>query len=164
MLILRSATHADLDAMWALRTRAIAAGSAGHYPAAIMAAWLASPLPRSYPDFVDSGGALIAQQQGAIVGNAILDVRSGEVDAVFVDPQAGGRGIGKAMLAALERMALGHGHARLSVSASLNAVPFYQAAGFVALRQALYAHPSGIGLDCVEMEKHLARAPAGPGA
>ena len=48
--------------------------------------------------------------------------------------------------------------ARLHLSASLNAVPFYRAAGFVALREEAYAHPSGISLASVAMEKVLAAA------
>ncbi|NHZ83861.1 GNAT family N-acetyltransferase [Massilia sp. CCM 8695] len=153
MLTLRSALLADIDAMWALRTRALRHGCAGHYPAEVLGPWLAAPVPRSYPGLVASSGAVIAQEPGAMLGYAILDLPTSEVDAVFVDPQAGGRGIGKMMLAALERMALERGCKRLHLSASLNAVPFYEAAGFFVLRTAVYAHPCGIALDCVEMEK-----------
>ncbi|MDM5175597.1 GNAT family N-acetyltransferase [Massilia sp. DJPM01] len=153
MLTLRSALLADIDAMWALRTRAVRHGCAGHYPAEVLGPWSAAAVPRSYPGLVAGGGAVIAQAQGAMLGYAILDLASGEVDAVFVDPAAGGRGIGNTMLAALERMALERGRTRLYLSASLNAVAFYRAAGFVVLRAAVYAHPCGIALDCVEMEK-----------
>lgn len=163
MPTLRMATLADIDAMWALRTRAILHSCPGHYPHEVIAPWSAAPLPRSYPALVHAGGAVIAQEQeqeqvqepGALLGYAILDAATGEVDAVFVDPQAAGRGIGKTMLAALERMALGHGRTRLYLSASLNAVPFYQAAGFIVLRNAAYPHPCGIALACVEMEKPM---------
>lgn len=154
-MTLRAATLADIDAMWALRTRAIIHGCPGHYPAEVIAPWSAAPVPRSYPALVQSGGAVIAEEQGAMLGYAILDLATGEVDAVFVDPAAGGRGIGKTMLAALERMAIARGCTRLYLSASLNAVAFYRAAEFVALRNAVYAHSSGIALDCVEMEKFL---------
>ncbi|NHZ42529.1 GNAT family N-acetyltransferase [Massilia sp. CCM 8693] len=155
MPTLRTATLPDIDAMWALRTRAIRHGCPGHYPSEVIEPWSASPVPRSYPALLHSCGAVIAEEQGAMLGYAILDIATGEVDAVFVDPAAGGRGIGKTMLAALERMAMARGCKRLHLSASLNAVVFYRAAGFVALRNAVYAHPSGVALDCVEMEKFL---------
>lgn len=160
MLTLRAATLADIDAMWALRTRAILHSCPGYYPPEVIAPWAASPAPQSYPALVASGGAVIAQEQelSVMLGYAILDVGAGEVDAVFVDPLAGGRGVGKTMLAALERMALVHGHARVYLSASLNAVAFYRAAGFAALRNAVYPHPCGVALDCVEMEKTIDRA------
>ncbi|NHZ37001.1 GNAT family N-acetyltransferase [Massilia rubra] len=158
MPALRAAELADIDAMWALRTRAIRHGCRDHYAPEVIGPWSAAPAPLSYPWLVGSGGAVIAHEQGAMLGYAILDVSTGEVDAVFVDPAAGGRGIGKALLAALERMAIERGCTRLHLSASLNAVAFYRAAGFVELGNAVYAHPSGVALDCVEMEKHLSGA------
>lgn len=156
MLTLRAATLADIDTMWALRTRAILHSCPGHYPGHVIGPWSAAPVPRSYPGLVQAGGAVIAQEEGAMLGYAILDLLTGEVDAVFVDPGAGGRGIGKTLLAALEQMARERGFARLYLSASLNAVTFYRAAGFVVLRDAVYVHPSGVALDCAEMEKQLA--------
>ncbi|RSZ56237.1 GNAT family N-acetyltransferase [Massilia atriviolacea] len=158
MQTLRTAALADIDAMWALRTRAIAHGCPGHYAPEVIGPWSAAPVPRSYAGLVQGGGAVIAEERGAMLGYAILDLASGEVDAVFVDPQAGGRGVGKTMLAALERMARERGFLRLYVSASLNAVAFYRAAGFAVLRSAVYAHSSGIALDCVEMENQLGGA------
>ena len=78
--------------------------------------------------------------------------------AVFVDPARVGLGIGKRLLAALEQLARRRGIVRLHLFASLNAVPFYRAAGYVALREEAYAHPSGISLASVAMEKVLAAA------
>ncbi|WP_257572432.1 GNAT family N-acetyltransferase [Janthinobacterium sp. UMAB-56] len=73
-------------------------------------------------------------------------------------PRALAWAIGKHLLAALEQLARERGMVRLQLSASLNAVPFYRAAGFIALREEAYAHPSGISLASVAMEKALAAA------
>lgn len=109
---------------------------------------------------IAQGGGLVAVERdaslGAPVGYGVLDPLAGEVDAVFVDPQQHGRGIGRMLLAALEAAAHAAGHRRLHLSASLNAVPFYERAGFVALRHELYPHRSGIGIPSVYMEKPLA--------
>jgi GNAT superfamily N-acetyltransferase len=75
------------------------------------------------------------------------------VEAAFVDPLQQGRGIGRVLLDALEANARAAGIERLFLSASLNAVPFYERAGFVALREELYPHRSGIGIPSVFMEK-----------
>lgn len=98
-----------------------------------------------------------------MLGYAILDLDSGEVDAVFADPGQQGRGIALRLLAALEAMAAARDLTRLFLSASLDAVPFYERAGFVALREALYPHRSGIALRSVFMEKLLPSGPHGPG-
>lgn len=155
MVHLRPALPLDIDALWALRTVAVRISCATHYSAEQVAVWAASPVPAGYADLLAAGGGIVAVHDGVIAGYAMLDLDKHEVDAVFVDPGKGGLGIGKRLLAALEGLAREHGIARLHLSASLNAVPFYRAAGFVALREEAYAHPSGIMLASVAMEKVL---------
>ncbi|OEZ49099.1 putative acyltransferase [Janthinobacterium sp. MP5059B] len=155
-ITLRPALPDDIDALWVLRTVAVRFSCATHYAAEQITVWTASPVPDSYAAMLAAGGGIVAMQNETIAGYAMLDVDKHEVDAVFVDPSRAGLGIGKRLLAALEQLARGHGIARLHLSASLNAVPFYAAAGFTALREQAYAHPSGISLASVAMEKALA--------
>ncbi|WP_426070314.1 GNAT family N-acetyltransferase [Janthinobacterium sp. DSP2-3-3] len=157
-ITLRPALPADIAALWALRTVAVRVSCATHYAPEQIAVWTASPVPPAYATMLSAGGGIVAMQDQAIAGYAMLDVIKHEVDAVFVDPARAGLGIGKHLLAALEQLARGRGIGRLHLSASLNAVPFYTAAGFTALREEAYAHPSGISLACVAMEKALAAA------
>ena len=157
-ITLRPALPDDIDALWALRTVAVRVSCATHYAPEQIAVWTASPVPPAYAAMLAAGGGIVAMQDDAITGYAMLDVIKHEVDAVFVDPACAGLGIGKRLLAALELLARQRGIVRLHLSASLNAVPFYAAAGFVALREEAYAHPSGISLASVAMEKALAAA------
>ncbi|MDC8759149.1 GNAT family N-acetyltransferase [Janthinobacterium fluminis] len=154
-ITLKAAAAADIPALWALRTDAVRRSCASYYAPGIIAVWSAAPLPPVYAALVAGGGAVMAESAGELQGYAILDRGNGEVGAVFVAPDSGGRGVGKILLGALERMARADRRARLHLYASLNAVGFYRAAGFVPLREAQYAHPSGIALDCVYMEKAL---------
>ncbi|WP_308921837.1 GNAT family N-acetyltransferase [Janthinobacterium sp. J1-1] len=155
MIELRPALPLDIDALWALRTLAVRISCATHYSSEQIAVWSASPVPAGYAGLLAAGGGIVAVHDGGIAGYAMLDLDKHEVDAVFVDPAQGGLGIGKRLLAALESLAREHGMARLHFSASMNAVPFYQAAGFMALREEAYAHPSGLMLASVAMEKVL---------
>lgn len=157
-ITLRPALPDDINALWALRTVAVRISCATHYAPEQITVWTASPVPDSYAAMLAAGGGVVAMQGEAIAGYAMLDADKQEVDAVFVDPARAGLGIGKRLLAALEQLARGRGIARLHLSASLNAVPFYAAAGFTALREQAYAHPSGISLASVAMEKALAVA------
>ncbi len=159
----RPATPADLAGLWTLRTRAVRASCASHYPPEVLEPWCASPAPESLPGLVAAGGALVAEENGGMLGYAILNLDSGEVDAVFVEPGQQGRGIALRLLAALEAMAIGRGLTRLFLSASLNAVPFYERAGFSPLREEEYPHRSGIRLRSVFMEKPLPCGQHGPG-
>lgn len=157
-ITLRPALPADIATLWTLRTVAVRVSCATHYAPEQIAVWTASPVPDAYAAMLADGGGIVAMQDDAVAGYAMLDVHQHEVDAVFVDPARAGLGIGKRLLAALEQLARGRGIGRLHLSASLNAVPFYGAAGFVALREEAYAHPSGISLASVAMEKVLAAA------
>lgn len=157
-ITLRPALPDDINALWALRTVAVRISCATHYAAEQITVWTASPVPDSYAAMLAAGGGIVAMQNETIAGYAMLDADKQEVDAVFVDPAHAGLGIGKRLLAALEQLARGRGIARLRLSASLNAVPFYRAAGFIPLREEAYAHPSGISLDSVAMEKDLTPA------
>ncbi|APA67923.1 GNAT family N-acetyltransferase [Janthinobacterium sp. 1_2014MBL_MicDiv] len=157
-IALRPALPADMAALWALRTVAVRVGCAAHYAPGKIAVWTASPVPDAYAAMLAEGGGIVAMQDEVIAGYAMLDINKHEVDAVFVDPARAGLGIGKRLLAALEQLARQRGIGRLHLSASLNAVPFYAAAGFIALREEAYAHPSGISLASMAMEKALAAA------
>ena len=157
-ITLRPALDSDIDALWALRTVAVRVSCATHYAPEQIAVWTATPVPPAYAAMLAAGGGIVAMLDDAITSYAMLDVIKDEVDAVFVDPARAGLGIGKRLLAALEQLARQRGIAHLHLSASLNAVPFYAAAGFTALREEAYAHPSGISLASVAMEKALAAA------
>jgi putative acetyltransferase len=155
MIALRPAHTGELAFLWTLRTRAVAAACAGHYSAPVLAAWLAAPAPDSLRHLLAQGGGLIAEEAGQVLGYAVLDAGAGEVDAVFVEPAQHGRGIGALLLGALEDAARAAGRNRLFLSASLNAVPFYRRAGFVAVREEIYPHRSGVDIPSVFMEKWL---------
>ncbi|MBB5609901.1 MULTISPECIES: GNAT family N-acetyltransferase [unclassified Janthinobacterium] len=155
MIALRPALVSDIDTLWALRTVAVRLSCATHYAPEQITAWTASPVPAAYATMLAEGGGIVAMLDEIIVGYAMLDLHKHELDAVFVDPARAGLGIGKRLLAALELLARERGITRLHLSASLNAVPFYRAAGFIALREEAYAHPSGINLASVVMEKIL---------
>ncbi|MET0981537.1 MAG: GNAT family N-acetyltransferase [Telluria sp.] len=155
MITLRQARLEDIALLWELRTRAIAHGCPAHYAPDVLAAWLASPPPASLARRIEHGGGLVAVDDGTIVAYAVLDRLTGEVDAAFVDPAWQDRGIGRVLLDTLEANARAGGLERLYLSASLNALPFYARAGFVALREELYPHRSGIGIPSVFMEKVL---------
>lgn len=156
MPTLRQASVDDIPAMWALRTRAVRAGCVSHYAPEVIDAWCAAPLPERMPSLIEAGGGLLTEVAGEIVAYAILDVANGEVDALFVEPAHQGRGLARQLMTALEAMATQRHIERLFLSASLNAVPFYRAAGFQVIREELYPHRSGLLLASRYMEKHLA--------
>ena len=73
---------------------------------------------------------VVTDREGAICGTASFD--GNRVRQVFVAPAFQGQGLGAVLMDAVERAALDAGLDRLAVRASLTAVPFYEARGFVA--------------------------------
>ena len=155
MPIQRQALVADIAALWELRTRAVRVSCASHYAPQVIEVWCAAAPPDRLPRLLEAGGGLVMEEEGRMLGYAILDLETGELDAAFVDPAEQGRGIAGRLLAALDAMARERGLHRLFLSASLNALPFYERAGYVAVRRETYPHRSGIGLESVFMEKTL---------
>ncbi|MGO1070097.1 GNAT family N-acetyltransferase [Lysobacter sp. CA199] len=151
----RAARQDEAARLWALRTRAVRAGCVGHYDAATVAIWSASPLPDSYPRLIAAGGAVLIEEGDELLCYGIVDLERAEVEAMFVAPEHGGRGLGARLMGEIEAIARDHGLSALTVASSLNATAFYRSVGFNAIGEAAYPHPSGVTLACVHMRKSL---------
>jgi GNAT superfamily N-acetyltransferase len=158
MIELKPGNISDIPLLWSLRTRAVRQLCATHYSPEQIEIWSESPPPESYLRLLATRCALIAEEDGQWLGYGILDRQSGEVIAVFVEPAAAGRGVGKRLMEGLEAMAVEERFARLYLYASLNAADFYRAMGFVAIRDEAYEHPSGIALRSLYMEREMPAA------
>jgi len=154
-LTIRTARDGDVGAIWRVHTRAIEGTCAGHYPDEVIAAWVERLKPDSYLGVVKRGIVVIADDGFDIVGFGQLDLPNGEIQAVYVSPDAQGRGVGDALLAHLERLACREGTARLTLKATLNAEAFYAARGWRTVGRDVHKITQRISLACVAMEKTL---------
>jgi len=155
MIKLKLGAIPDIERLWALRTRAVRKLCSSHYSPEQIEIWSEAPAPESYLRLLATGCALIAEDAGHLLGYGILDRQSGEVIALFVEPAYVGKGLGKRLMEGLEAMAAEEHFSRLYLYSSLNAADFYRAMGFVAIRDEAYAHPSGISLRSLYMEREL---------
>ena len=97
----------------------------------------------------------MAEIEGRLAAVAQVDVRDGALRALFVDAALQGRGIGRALLAAVERRARAAGCARLRGAMSLNAVRFYARAGFRPCVGQARLVSAGVKVPVMWMEKAL---------
>ncbi len=98
---------------------------------------------RERPELIDLEAEMIADNQvmvagvgDAIVGFATIVTHEGddaELEGLFVEPSHWRKGIGTALLHAIEREAVAWDANRLHVLANLEAVQFYEANGFERL-------------------------------
>ena len=74
--------------------------------------------------------------------------------SLFVDPAHHGRGIGRALFDACENDAAENGHGLRRLTATLNAVSYYEARGFRQLRES-YRVNQGQRIPHIEMTRDL---------
>jgi N-acetylglutamate synthase-like GNAT family acetyltransferase len=88
---------------------------------------------------ITAGLVRVAEQDGAIVGFAVLLERSGdacELDGLFVEPDRMRSGVGRRLVVDATRIARERGAARMEVVANPQAVAFYGAIGFIRVGEA----------------------------
>lgn len=147
--------------MWAIRSDAIRCTCRSHYPDDLLERWASGVMPHTFPDRIESGYFVIGLARTGAAGFAALNTANAQIDAVFVSPQHGRRGLGRQLLAHLEERASAMVLSELAVDASLNAVPFYRAAGYRAVSEGIYITSTGLEIACVRMQKRLAPLPEG---
>ncbi|WP_329753074.1 GNAT family N-acetyltransferase [Stenotrophomonas maltophilia] len=148
----RTGTTDDVATLWALGPRGGGGAGGRPVPPPAVGARGASPPPSQYARLLGQGGCVVAEDgQGGLLGFGVFDADANEVDALFVDPDRGGQGIGQALMQRL--LAMADREREVVLSASLNAVPFYQRQGFISVREEVYPHPSGVALASVSMRR-----------
>lgn len=86
---------------------------------------------------IEGGHVFVAERDGAVAGFGVLLPIAGnepDLDGLFVEPEAFGGGVGRALVAEAARRARAMGAAGVKVIANLNARGFYEACGFAAVR------------------------------
>lgn len=160
-LTLRPATPADAEPILHLHRAAILAAAPGMYDDDVIADW-ASPITdavlndytRHLAKKVET--TLVAEQDGQLLGFAALASTTNEIRAVYVAPRAQGRGVGTALLSALEATAQRLDLNVLTVDASLMAEAFYARHGYQRLGPGSKTLHTGLEMPCVHMRKWLA--------
>ena len=155
MIVIRHGKPEEAKAIWDVRTRAIRGSCGSHYSPEDVDVWASAPMPDDYAETIEHTDFYVAECDGTIVGFGLLDPAESKVEAVFVCPEYGRRGIGRRLLIAIENTALEQGLTCLRLASSLNAVSFYRSAGYEVRKQITFQHPCGFDLDCVSMEKVL---------
>jgi GNAT superfamily N-acetyltransferase len=155
MVMIRQAVRDDLASIARIHSGAVRAIGSAEYTAEQLDAWALPREPASYEQSMRDKEFLVAVDGEAIIGFGVLNRNSSEIQAVYVDPEATGRGVGRALLHGLEDRARAFGLRALCLHASLNAVRFYRRAGYEAVEEICHRLPSGIEIPSVAMTKSL---------
>jgi GNAT superfamily N-acetyltransferase len=155
MLSIRRARPGDWESIRNVHVASVTGIKTELYTAEEIQAWAIPKAPEDYQESIRGKEFFVAEDDGIIIGFAVLNQGKAEVEAVYVSPQAGRRGIGLELLRKLEERAAVLGWGALTLNASLNALPFYQKAGYVAEKESKYRLTNGVVIACVPMVKSI---------
>ena len=154
-LTIRRARQEDKDAIWRVHIDAIRGLCASHYEEEVIDVWVGRTRPEKYEESIDNCLFLVAEDEGGIVGFGVLNRERAEIGGLYVSSAVAGRGVGRRLLRMLEDDAVEAGLRRLELYASLNAVRFYESAGYVAHESLTHQLRPGVERACVHMVKQF---------
>ncbi len=166
----RDATTDDAEAIRAVHAESITELGREGYDERQVTAWAEGCESAEYAAAIeaDAGAFVVAEDEDDVVAFGTVRFEppeehaaavESEVTGVYVHPSVARTGVGSAVLAELERRAREQATRTLGLSASLNAVPFYESRGYERVRE--YAHEfsshesTGVTGTVVEMRKEL---------
>ena len=162
-MTLRPARETDLPTLIDLARRSWLSGFAESAPAEFVREWFARNFERQwYPKYWPT--MTVAEADGVILG--VVQPMKDEINGLWVDPQAQGRGVGTALLLHGEREIASAGYTRAWLSCSgfnRKAMHFYVARGYKQLRTETKARSCGIVETMFFYDRPLPRSEVEPG-
>jgi putative acetyltransferase len=157
---IRPAVEADGAAMAQVHYSAVHVSAAGSYLPEVLDIWSPAASEARNEAFRNAmrGGRelfLVAEDASDVIGFGSIVPDSNELRSVYVNAGAGRRGVGSAILRALEFLAASRGCPELQFAASLNAESFYARNGYIAGARGAHRLSGGREMACVTMRKTL---------
>lgn len=154
MVSIREARPEDAQSVRDVHAASIRALGRFHYDEQQIDSW--SDLDDvEYPITEEDTYVVVAEEDGIIVGFGEMDLDGGQLRAIYVSPAESRRGVGTALLRELEAVAQANGLDELHLSASLNAVPFYEHHGYRPGEDTTHESSGRVELEVIRMEKPL---------
>ena len=148
------AVAADAVAVHVLHARAVRERCSESCEPSVIDAWLNGRAPEAYLGPIRSGALFVARIGSRVAGFG--EVASGEIVAVYVDPELGGQGVGAALLAHAMRRAGSGPDGTVRLDSTLNAVGFYARHGFSVAGPGT-ARRNGVDVPVVRMVREATR-------
>lgn len=150
---IRKAAPRDRDGIWTVFLTSVLELCVTHYDREEVLAWAKSMSPESFGNSIPMEETLVAEEDGKIVAFGQLDLEESAVDALYVAPGSDRKGLGSRILHLFEEMAMIKGSGWIQASSTLNAVGFFEKAGYKQARMEQLQLPDGMALPKIRMSK-----------
>ena len=153
---IRKACSSDKDEISKLHVTSIRKLCVNHYTREQLNAWTSVVTPSVYDQALKEKVFLVAyDSQQDLLGIGILDVGSAEVSAIYIHPDATGKGVGSKLFNELEKIARKSNIFKITVYSTLNAKGFYMVHGYLEQELTFHNLSNGSKLECIRMFKNL---------
>ena len=152
---MRALRFEDVPGILRLVRRALDHGCRHHYDSSQRDAVYASYARNLFVEALGPLETIVAEERGRVVAVAQLDPADDRLRALFVDAGLQLRGVGRALLADIERRVRARGGTRLHGAMALNAVSFYLQAGFRPCEGVDRLMSARLVVPILRMEKQL---------
>ncbi len=154
---IRRAKQADIEAICSLRRASILAIPPGYYSSDELQTWAKLTPARPLANRVEAACILVADSAGDLLACAGLHLEQREIVGLFIAPNYQGRGLGRKMLTAVEKLAVQFGLLHLRASATQSAIDFYLACGYQAHKDSADKPNPHTGLMEFSMRRYFSR-------
>jgi putative acetyltransferase len=155
MFTIRKAKQEDRESIWRVHVKAVRETCVSHYSQEVIRIWAGRLQPDKYEEALRRNEFFVAVEDGAVIGFGELDQAGGEIQGLYVSPDVASRGVGRKLLWTLEERARVFGLKSLHLTSSLNAVSFYERAGYRSLGEMTKTLGPGVERASVSMCKEL---------
>lgn len=143
--VIRPARREDADGISRVIVAALRETNAKDYSEAVIARVAQNFSPTAVHGLMEHRIVFVAATADQVVGTASLDDLV--VRTVFVQPEWQSRGVGRALMSEVERVAIERGVSVLAVPSSVTAEPFYAKLGFIAVRDSYHGEERTIVME-----------------
>ena len=153
---IRKASNSDKGNISRLHIASIRKLCGSYYTHQQLNAWTSVLAPSAYDQALKEKLFLVAEDsENNLLGIGILDFENKEISAIYVLPDAVGKGVGSKLLNELEKIARNNGIFEITVHSTLNAKGFYMVRGYSEQELTFHNLPNGSKLECIRMLKIL---------
>lgn len=157
-MIIRKAVHSDAGSICRTHILSISRLCCTAYTPDQINAWTENMTPQRYIHGMDNHEFHVADTgTGEVAGFIIFNAVSGEIYALYIVPWASRRGLGRQFIDLAQSTMQGTGHKVMQVKSTLNAVEFYEHAGFHVESESTHNLSNGEILPCMHMVKSICR-------